>query len=68
MIQQPATFIAGELDPVRDFTPGMDLFTLAGANCLDFRGATIVPGAGHWVQQEAPDATNAALDAFVTSL
>ena len=34
----------------------------------DFRGTTIIDGAGHWVQQEAPDATNEALQAFVDSL
>lgn len=68
MIQQPAAFIGGEFDPVRNFAPGMDLFGDTGANCADFRGATIVPGAGHWVQQEAPDATNAALQEFVDAL
>jgi pimeloyl-ACP methyl ester carboxylesterase len=67
-IRQPATFIGGEFDPVRRFAAGVDLFADTGANCADFRGATIVPGAGHWVQQEAPAATNAALDAFVDSL
>ena len=34
----------------------------------DFRGATMVEGAGHWVQQEQPDETNAALLAFLASL
>lgn len=68
MIERPATFIGGEFDPVRNFVPGADLFADSGANCADFRGATIVPGAGHWVQQEAPDATNEALQAFVDSL
>lgn len=68
LIEQPATFIGGELDPVRKFVPGVDLFSVAGDNCADFRGTTIVPGAGHWVQQEAPDATNAALQQFVDSL
>ncbi|MEJ7799650.1 MAG: alpha/beta hydrolase [Ilumatobacter sp.] len=67
-IQQPATFIGGEHDPVRKFVPGADLFVVAGDNCADFRGTTIVPGAGHWVQQEAPDATNAALQDFVDVL
>ena len=67
-VRQPATFIAGELDPVRDFMAGVDLFGVAGDNCADFRGTTIVPGAGHWVQQEAPAATNDALDAFVDAL
>jgi len=68
MIQQPAAFIGGELDAIRKFVPGADLFADPGANCVDFRGATIVPGAGHWVQQEAPEATNAALQAFVETL
>jgi len=27
----------------------------------DFRGMTVVPGAGHWVQYERPEAFNAAL-------
>ena len=27
----------------------------------DFRGMTVVPGAGHWVQYERADAFNAAL-------
>lgn len=67
-IRQPATFIGGEFDPVRRFAAGIDLYADTGANCADFRGATIVPGAGHWVQQEAPAATNAALDDFVASL
>ena len=68
MIQQPAAFIAGELDPVRHFMPGGDLFALAGDNCADFRGSTIVPGVGHWVQQEAPAEVNAALDDFIDGL
>lgn len=68
MIEQPAAFIGGEFDPVRNFVPGVDFFGDTGAACADFRGATIVEGAGHWVQQEAPDATNEALDAFVSSL
>jgi pimeloyl-ACP methyl ester carboxylesterase len=68
LVVQPATFIGGELDPVRNFMAGVDLFTVAGDNCADFRGTTIVPGSGHWVQQEAPEAANAALDAFVDGL
>jgi pimeloyl-ACP methyl ester carboxylesterase len=68
LIQQPAAFIAGTRDPVRHFAPGMDAFASAGAGCADFRGTTLIEGAGHWVQQEAPAATNAALTAFVGSL
>ena len=65
---QPSCFIAGERDLVRHLIPGMDLFADPGAACADFRGATIIPGAGHWVQQEAPAATNAALAKFLNSL
>lgn len=64
-ISQPATFIAGTFDPVRHFIPGMDLFAAAGAACDDFRGSTLIEGAGHWVQQERPAEVNAALDRFV---
>jgi len=67
-IAQPACFIGGERDAVRRFVPGMDLYQEPGAACDDFRGSAIIPGAGHWVQQEAPDAVNAVLEAFVGSL
>ena len=67
-IAQPAAFIAGTLDPVRRFVPGADMFADPGAACDDFRGATLIDGIGHWVQQEAPAETNAALDRFVAGL
>ena len=67
-ITQPAAFIAGERDPVRAFIPGMDLYADPGVACADFRGSTILPGIGHWVQQEAPEETNAALEAFIRGL
>lgn len=67
-VDQPTCFIAGELDGVRNLLPGTDMFDDPGAGCTDFRGSTIIPGAGHWVQQEAPAETNAALDAFLATL
>ena len=67
-LTQPAAFVAGELDGVRNFVPGIDIFSYADAACDDFRGSTILPGIGHWVQQEAPEATNAALTEFVAGL
>jgi pimeloyl-ACP methyl ester carboxylesterase len=67
-VTQPACFIGGGNDAVRAFVPGMDLYADPGANCLDYRGTTIIPGIGHWVQQEAPDAVNAALEAFLAGL
>jgi len=67
-LRQPAAFIGGEQDPVRDFVPDFDMYSLAPLACQDFRGSTIIPGAGHWVQQEAPDETNRALATFFATL
>ncbi len=66
----PSCLIAGEKDPVRKFIPGVDLYAeaVAGAASEDFRGVTVIPDVGHWVQQEAPEATNEALAAFFASL
>jgi pimeloyl-ACP methyl ester carboxylesterase len=67
-IRQPSTFIAGARDPVRASIPELDLYADPGIACADFRGSTIIPGIGHWVQQEAPAETNEALEAFVRKL
>ena len=67
-IQQPACFIGGEKDPVRHFVTGFDMYANPGTACDDFRGSTIIDGVGHWVQQEAPAETNAALKTFLSSL
>jgi pimeloyl-ACP methyl ester carboxylesterase len=67
-ITQPAGFIGCSKDLVRDFIPGVDLYADPGSGCEDFRGATLIEGAGHWVQQENPAETNAALLAFVRGL
>ncbi len=67
-VEQPACFVGGERDAVRRFVPGMDLYADPGAACADFRGSTIIAGAGHWVQQEAPEATNEALQRFLDGL
>ena len=65
---QPVAFIGGEFDVVRGFAEGVDPYDFADAACNDFRGTTVVPGAGHWVQQEAPELTNDAIEAFLDSL
>jgi pimeloyl-ACP methyl ester carboxylesterase len=62
----PTGFITGSLDPVNVMMPGA---VEAMADALpDFRGATVVDGAGHWVQQERPAETNAALLSFLASV
>jgi pimeloyl-ACP methyl ester carboxylesterase len=67
-VTQPSLFLAGERDVIRNFIPGTDLFADAGAACTDFRGTVIIPRVGHWVQQEAPVETNAALERFLDGL
>jgi pimeloyl-ACP methyl ester carboxylesterase len=67
-ITQPGCFIAGSKDAVRNYVPGVDGFANAGVGFEDFRGATIIDGMGHWIQQEAPIETNKALENFLSSL
>lgn len=67
-VHQPSCFIGGSKDIVRYFVPGMDLYADFGATCTDFRFSRIIDGAGHWVQQEAPQEVNAALLRFLQSL
>ena len=67
-ITQPACFIGGARDAVRHFIPGGDLYADPGAALEDFRGSSIIDGVGHWVQQEAPEQTNQALENFLKGL
>jgi pimeloyl-ACP methyl ester carboxylesterase len=60
----PSAFITGGDDPVGIMTPA----GIMDGWLEDHRGSTTVEGAGHWVQQEAPDEVNAALLTFLSSL
>lgn len=65
-IAMPSYFITGELDGVNLMDPGgIQRMT---DQLPDFRGAAIIPGAGHWVQQESPAAFNDALLGFLRTL
>lgn len=61
----PAGFIAGEKDLVLAFTPTR---AMAPPLVADLRMSEIVPGVGHWVQQEAADEVTAALLGFLAGL
>jgi pimeloyl-ACP methyl ester carboxylesterase len=63
-VEAPAMFLTGELDPVRRF---MSAEVMAGW-VNDLRAEIVVPGAGHWVQQQAPDVVNSALLEFFATL
>jgi len=63
-VTQPALFITGELDLVQRFMPteAMDGWV------TDLRKVIVVPGAGHWVQQQEPAVVNEALLDFLAEV
>jgi len=65
-IRIPAYFIAGEKDLVLSFAPGF--LDAQDPWFEDLRGKTLIPDAGHWLQQEQPEATTKAILAFLESV
>jgi epoxide hydrolase A/B len=66
-ISTPAWFVCGDRDIVLEFIPGVDLVDAMRPLVPGLEGVTMVPDAGHWVQQEAAEATNAALVPFLAA-
>ncbi|HUN52653.1 MAG TPA: alpha/beta hydrolase [Candidatus Sulfotelmatobacter sp.] len=67
-IAVPALYIAGERDSVLSFR-GMDqLLPALGQVIPTLRRTLILPGCGHWTQQERPDEVNAAMIDFLRGL
>jgi len=64
----PSLFIGGEFDPVRRFIKDYDAYKNAGKFCENFKGCRIINDAGHWVQQEKPDAVNKIIKKFLIDL
>jgi pimeloyl-ACP methyl ester carboxylesterase len=54
IVRQPALFIAGEQDMVLQMFGGGDIEARLRENVADLRGFHLIPGVGHWTQQEAP--------------
>lgn len=65
-IRVPAAFMVGERDPVRHYAGAHE----AGLKdwAPDLRMQVVVPGAGHWIQQERPDEVNRRLLGFLRGL
>lgn len=61
-IEQPALFISGDRDLIAN-NPGFEASMREVA--VNLRDVVILPGIGHWTQQEAPAETNAALAGFL---
>lgn len=65
-VTQPALFIAGEMDGVIRMNPvGIEMMKQSVPNLKD---VVLLPGAGHWTQQERPAEVNKALIEFVKGL
>jgi pimeloyl-ACP methyl ester carboxylesterase len=67
-IEQPALFVGGARDLVLSMLGRSDLVALMKAEIPDLRGADILPGCGHWTQQERPAEVNERLVAWLTGL
>jgi pimeloyl-ACP methyl ester carboxylesterase len=67
-INAPVRFLAGEKDIVIAGRNAEQLTATMKGVATDFRGVTLYPGAGHWVQQERAKEVNAALVDFINSV
>jgi len=65
-IRQPALFVAGELDGVRVMY--RRAFETLETPIPNLKKKVLIPGAGHWVQQERPNEVNRLLIEFLTAL
>jgi pimeloyl-ACP methyl ester carboxylesterase len=65
-IMQPALFVAGDRDPVIEFTRGA--YERLPLNMPNLRNTVLLPGVGHWTQQERPGEVNRLLIEFLQEL
>lgn len=66
-VEIPAMYIGGAEDPTVSLG-GPDQFDVMDAQVLDLRGRPLIPGAGHFLQQEQPEALKKHLLAFLNDL
>ena len=64
----PALYIAGDRDVVLSFPGVRELVTNLKVYVPELRQTIILPGCGHWTQQERHEAVNAAMLSFLQSL
>jgi pimeloyl-ACP methyl ester carboxylesterase len=65
-ILQPAMFVAGDKDGV--VLMAAEALKQMPVNVPDLKINELIPGIGHWTQQEAPDAVNDAILRFLAAL
>ncbi|MEW5684628.1 MAG: alpha/beta hydrolase [Pseudomonadota bacterium] len=68
-VEPPAFFIAGDKDGAFNaFGMAGDPLATLRANVANLEGAHVLPGCGHWTQQERPGEVNALLVPWLSSL
>jgi pimeloyl-ACP methyl ester carboxylesterase len=68
-VEQPALFIAGDRDGAfTAFGMNADPIATLRTQAPNLEGAHVLPGCGHWTQQERPAEVNAALVPWLISL
>ncbi len=67
-IAQPAFFIAGDRDPAFNMFGGADPIPAMRKAVPNLHGAHILPGCGHWTQQERPAEVSALLVGWLKGL
>jgi pimeloyl-ACP methyl ester carboxylesterase len=67
-ILQPALYVGGDRDLVLSMLGRGDLVAMMKAEIPDLRGAHLLPGCGHWTQQERPEAVTALLLAWLAGV
>ncbi len=67
-VKVPTLFIAGEGDSVIAGATQQELTASMSRVVEDLRGVVLFPNAGHWIQQELPKQTNAAVLEFLKGL
>jgi len=67
-IEQPALFIGGERDPVLTMFGRTDFVPIIKGQIPDLRGHDVLPGCGHWTQQERPAEVNQRLTSWLKAL
>lgn len=68
IVKVPTLFIAGEKDMVIAHATAEQLKSALSRVVPDLRDVVLIPKVGHWVQQEAPQQTNAAMEEFLKTL
>ena len=67
-IEQPAFFIAGDRDLAFNMLGGSDPIERMRPHVPNLQGGHVLPGCGHWTQQERPAEVNALLIPWLKSL